>query len=43
MEENGIFEVGEDISGTQAIVGKDFGIRRGDLVSYVAWGKCGAV
>jgi len=40
MEEIG---VGEDISGTQAIVGKDFGIRREDLMSYAEWGKCRSV
>ena len=43
MEEIGVQEVGEDIGGTQVIVGKDYGIRRGDLVSYAEWGKCGAV
>jgi len=36
-------KVGKDISGTQFIVGKDFGMRRGDLVSYARWGKCRAV
>jgi len=36
-------EVSKDMSGTQLIVGKDFGIRRGDLVSYAEWGKCGKV
>ena len=43
MEEIGVQEVGEDISGTQVIVGKDYGIRGGDLVSYAEWGKYGAV
>jgi len=43
MEEIGVLEVGEDISGTQFIVDKDFGISRGDLVSYAKWGKCEAV
>ena len=36
-------EVEENIGGTKVIVGKDYGIRGGDLVSYVEWGKCGAV
>ena len=31
-----------DIGGTQVIVGKDYGIKGGDLVSYAEWGKCGA-
>ena len=43
MEEIGVQEVGKDIDGTQVIVGKDFGMRGGDLVSYVEWAKCGAV
>ena len=38
MEDIGIQEVGEDI-----IVGKDYGIRGGDMVSYAEWGKYGAV
>ena len=36
MEEIGVLEAGEDIGGTQFIVGKDFGIRKEDLVSYAA-------
>jgi len=43
MEEIGVLEVGQGISGTQVIVGKDFGMRRRDLVSYAEWGKCGPV
>jgi len=43
MEEIGVWEVGEDIGGKQIIVGKDYGIRGGDLVSYAKWGKCGTV
>ena len=43
MEEIGVQEVGEDIGSTHAIVGKDFGVREADLVSYAEWGKCGAV
>ena len=43
MEEIGVQEVGEDIGGTQVIIGKDYGMRGEDLVSYVEWGKCGAV
>jgi len=43
MEEIGVLEAGEDIGGTQFIVGKDFGIRKEDLVSYAEWDKCGAV
>jgi len=34
MEEIYVLGVGEDIGGTQVILGKDLGIRRGDLVSY---------
>ena len=41
MEEIAIQEVGQDIGGTKIIVGKDYGMRGGDLVSYE--GKCGAV
>ena len=36
-------EVGEDICDKYVIVGKDLGVWRGDLVSYVEWGKCGTV
>jgi len=43
MEKIGLLEVGEDISGTLVTIGKNFGIRGGDLVSYVGWGKSGAV
>ena len=43
MEEIGVKEVREDIGGTQVSIDNDFGIRGGDLVSYVEWGKCGAV
>jgi len=43
MKEIGVQEVGENIDGTQVIVGKDFGIKGGDLVSYAEWGKCWAV
>jgi len=38
-EEIDVQEVGEDIGGTQIIVGKDYGIRGGNLVSYAEWGK----
>jgi len=31
------------MGGTQVIVGKDYGMRGGDLVSYAEWDKCGAV
>jgi len=34
MEEIGVQEVEEDIDGTQVLVGKDYGIRGGDLVNY---------
>jgi len=34
--------VGEDIGGTQVSVGKDFGIKGEDLLSYAEWGKYGA-
>ena len=37
MEEIGVQDVGKDIGGTQVIVGKDYGIREGDLVSYAEW------
>ena len=43
MEGIGVWEVGEDIGGTQVIVGKDYGIRGGHLVSYAEWGKCETV
>ena len=43
MEEIGVQEVEEDIGGTHVIVGKDYGIRGGDLVSYAEWGKFEAV
>ena len=45
MKEIGVQDVGEDIAGTQVIVGKDYGIRGGYLVSYAEWGseKCGGV
>ena len=46
MKEIGVYrrqEVGEGIDGTQVSVGKDFGIRGRDLVSYAEWGKCGTV
>ena len=43
MEEIGVQEVGKDICGAQVSVGKDFGIRGGDLMSYAEWDKCGPV
>ena len=43
MEEIGVQEVREDIGGTQVTVGKDYGTRGGDLVSYAERGKCVAV